>query len=360
MLMENRSWIFIGVALRFGYALGLHLHSEDDSFSAVKKEVLARIWWGHYTLETLLAAATGRPSTGFNGTCSVPLPLPLSSAEIEEAIIESRFGERRTMITRLFARKTIASLSARSTDSPTRTLSDCAASNLEPANSGSYLKSVVQLGEITNAALNLYESSTSVMVLPWSGVQEHIVRLTEDLDFWAASLPDDLDFDKRGTVIGHKYEREKNTLEMLFHGTKILVTRPCLRRLDRCTMNQKARLSEFNESIALICVQSARSIAWLLPNRPDLDVVRLYEAGPWWCMVHAIMQSLAVLLLELTYEASYSSYNQQEILPSLKKLVRWLRVMQAKNAMAKRAYSIAMHLLRASASKIRMVSRQRR
>ncbi|KAF2034350.1 hypothetical protein EK21DRAFT_56709, partial [Setomelanomma holmii] len=347
----NRSWILIGMALRFGYALGLHIRNEDRAAGAAKKEVLSRIWWGHYSLERLLAAITGRPSIGINRTCSVPLPLPLSSGDIEETIIESRFGGQITMSTSLQARN-ITTSTAETPNSPTRTMSDYSTIAPEPANSGSYLKNIIQLGEITQDALNLYTAST--VGESWQGVQQIIDRLTEELEMWATSLPVGLNFFKRGGS-GHRYEREQNTLEILYHGTMILTTRPCLCRLDRRITNQTVQSTEFNHRTALACVKSAKAVARLLPEDPDMNLVALYEAGPWWVMVHTIMQSLVILLLEISYEAVYFPQDRQDVLPSLKKLVRWLRAMRWSNGMARRAYTLVVNLLKVQVTTIKMV-----
>jgi hypothetical protein len=344
------------MALRFGYALGLHIRNEDRASGAAKKEVLSRIWWGHYSLERLLAAITGRPSIGINKTCSVPLPLPLSSGDIEETIIESRYGSQMTMSASLLVRKQPTS-SAETPNSPTRTMSDYSPGSSEPANSGSYLKNIVQLGEITHVALNLYAAST--VGESWQGIQRIIVRLTEELELWATSLPDGLNFFKRAHNTGHQYEREQNTLDILYHSTMILITRPCLCRLDRRITNQTARSSEFNQRMALTCVESAKAVARLLPDDPDGNLVALYEAGPWWAMVHTIMQSLVILLLEISYDAVYFPQDRQDVMPSLKKLVRWLRSMRSSNGMARRAYTLVVNLLRVQVTTIKMVSLER-
>jgi hypothetical protein len=57
------------------------------------------------------------------------------------------------------------------------------------------------------------------------------------------------------------------------------------------------------------------------------------------------MQALTVLLLEISYEAIHFPHDRQDMVPSLKKLVRWLRVMKTNNGMANRAYIITMNLL---------------
>ncbi|KAF1913756.1 fungal-specific transcription factor domain-containing protein [Ampelomyces quisqualis] len=341
----NRSWVLSGMAVRFGYALGMYIRNEDRSLGAADKEILSRIWWGHCSLESLLATITGRPSIAFRQGCTVPCPLPLSTEEIEDHIIESRFG--------------VVSSSWRASDPlpgpsilPVRLDSGKLPANLEPANSGSYLKNVIQLSEVTQSALRLYTAGMSG--LPWHDVQEQIVRLTEDLNIWAKSLPEGFNFFKYGSFAPQAYERERNTLDILYHGTLILITRPCLCRLDRRTPNQGARSSEINQRSAITCVEAAKAVARLLPDNPENAIAKLYEITPWWTLVHTIMQSLIVLLLELSYETIQLPHDRREIMASLKKLVRWIRAMSFNNQMAQRAYVLVMNLLRELAATARM------
>lgn len=339
------------MALRFGCALGLHSRNEDRTSGAARKEILSRVWWGHYSLERLLATMTGRPSIGTNRTCSVPLPLPLSSTSIEDTIIESQFGDHVPGSTSLLTRS--ASKSSVATPDPSQhTMPDRPSSNSVQANSGSYLKSIIELGEITQDALSLY--TTSTVDQSWQQTQETIFRLSEEIDSWAKSLPDGFNFFKRTAFARHV--RERNALDILYHGTIMLINRPCLCRLDRRIAHQTTRSSEFDQRSAHTCVESAKAIARLLPEGPILDIVTLYEAGPWWTMVHTIMQSLTVLLLEILYETIKLPHDRREIIHSLKKLVQWLRAMRSNNGMARRAYLLVMRMLRELVITIKIVS----
>ncbi|KAL5119482.1 hypothetical protein ACEQ8H_002547 [Pleosporales sp. CAS-2024a] len=348
----SRSWMLSGMALRFGRALGLANRNEDTATGPAKKEILARIWWGHCTLEGLLTTMTGRPSAGLSRTCcSVPLPLPLSSIQIDDAIIDSRFGGLPPRC---------ASGHIRSASSTTMAMPDVrhqmdseqSAPYLVPANSGSFLKSMVQLGEINQDVLGLY--TTSLEDEPWQTIEENIGRLSGELDTWARCLPDGFNFLRPVASARNAHIRERNILNILYHGTIILVTRPCLCRLDRRISNQPGGLSEFNQRSALACVASAKEVASLLPDGPVLDVTSMYETGPWWTMVHTIMQSIIVLLLEISYEAIQLPHDRREIIQSMKKLVRWLRVLKTNNEVARRAYFVIMQLLRVLVRSVKM------
>ncbi|KAF3045477.1 hypothetical protein E8E12_006913 [Didymella heteroderae] len=339
----NRSWVLIGTALRSGFALGLHLRNEDGSTGAARKEIHSRIWWAHYSFERLVSALTGRPSMGMGHLCSVPLPLPLSCDDIEESIIASRFGDKgkRTMMLHRSTGSTQAmEFSAQSYHTP----------NSESANSGSYLKSMVQISEITQVALSLYGANTERG--SWETTQSTIAHHNEELDAWATALPDGLNFLRRSGVLDHRYRREQNTLDIMYHSTKILITRPCLCRLDRRIANQSASSNTFNQRAALLCVNAAKSIAGLLPDATERNLVMPYQAGPWWQLVHIVMQALVVLLLEIVLEQRYFPDDRLEVVSPLKKLLRWLRIMRANNEMAVRAYSLSLALMKKLASNI--------
>lgn len=341
----------IGNALRSGFALGIHLRNGDVTTSATKKELNSRIWWAHYSFERLVSTLTGRPSLSMSHLCSVPLPLPLASEDIEESIIESRFGDKgkRPLMPRAIINGTQVA------DSSTQPNDDYHASGAGPANSGSYLRSVVKLGEITQAALELY--SANAVRDSWESVQRTIARQNDELDAWATALPEGLNFFHRTTPVGHSYLREQNTLNILYQSTKILITRPCLCLLDRRISNQISNSDTFNRSAALICVEAAQSIADLLPAATSDNIVKMYETGPWWQIIHVIMQALVVLCLEIVLQAMRDSEERQKRLPALKKLLRWLRIMRANNNMAVRAYAISVGLLKKLMSTTRIVSK---
>lgn len=71
--------------------------------------------------------------------------------------------------------------------------------------------------------------------------------------------------------------------------------------------------------------------------------------------VHYIMQSIAILMLDISYDVIVPDDSTETIL-ALKKLVRWLRFLRQRNGMAKRAYSITLDLLRKLANHVEIVS----
>jgi hypothetical protein len=103
----------------------------------------------------------------------------------------------------------------------------------------------------------------------------------------------------------------------------------------------------FIRRMANICVDAAKTMTDLLPAQPHALFV--YQNGPWWSIVHNMMQAFLVFLLELSY---YPLIQQgtAELSKYAKKLVRWLRAMQ--DPLAERAYQIALNTLDAVASRL--------
>ncbi|KAH7108882.1 hypothetical protein B0J11DRAFT_513094, partial [Dendryphion nanum] len=209
----------------------------------------------------------------------------------------------------------------------------------EVSNSDSYLKSRVRVDVITQRAMiELY--SVRVVTKPWTRVQEAISGLSEQLERWSVSLPIGLNFTQQNSDAS--FQRERLILEMHYLGTKILITRPCLCRLDTRLTNQLKTSSDFDRQTAWACICAAKAMANLLPDQYDPRY--LYRTGPWWCIVHNLMQALVILLLEIASKCIPFSHGE-EILSSMKKLIRWLRAMKSNNEIAKRGYDMADSIL---------------
>jgi hypothetical protein len=61
------------------------------------------------------------------------------------------------------------------------------------------------------------------------------------------------------------------------------------------------------------------------------------------------MQSMSVLLLEMTYSCQGKKDENLSVIPTIKKLMHWLRVMEEKDAVAARAYAVVQDILESSA-----------
>lgn len=104
--------------------------------------------------------------------------------------------------------------------------------------------------------------------------------------------------------------------------------------------------------MAQLCVDAAKKIAGLLPDMPDQYF--LYNTGPWWIIIHNLMQSFSVLLLEISFNAAHVAPAEEAILPFVQKLLRWLRALKEHNDIAEKAYRTALIVLRMVASRLNL------
>jgi hypothetical protein len=319
----------IGIALRFAHALGLHIRNEDRTATVAQKEALLHTWWGLCFLEGSLSTIVGRPSFVREEHCSAPLPLPLTLEQLSDKTLAQKVHEQ-------YRTRDIHQGSLNSYSRPS-----------EPSNVGSYLKSMVQIFIITQRAMtSLY--AARVITKSWKDVQEAMSTLYKELEAWPASLPSNFNFLRSSTDTG--FQRQRMILHMQYIETQILITRPCMCRLDSRIPDQSKASDDFNKEMARKCVNAAKSMADLLSD--PADAIQMYQIGPWWALTHVLMQALTILLLEMSYGTVHFTQGGGELLPSAKELLRSLRAMKENNKSAGRAYNIALGLLQKLASKI--------
>ncbi|KAF2873127.1 fungal-specific transcription factor domain-containing protein [Massariosphaeria phaeospora] len=318
----SRGWAASGMALRCAYAVGLHVRNEDPLASPLKRETLVHVWWSIYSLERLLGAMNGRPSIIVDSCCSVPLPLSFADEQfLNEAEI-------------VWARQLTPPLISPSASSSTGGIPTPTFTGEAEASSGAYFKAVVQLGTITQNILSLLYS-TRTIVHSAGELGDNIRQLENRLDCWAASLPPEF-------VVGHQipgngFFRESTLLAFSLCSARILLTRPCISGL-RAREGYPNGPSPFMRRMATMCIDAAKTATGLLPDVPN--PVFIYQWGPWWSIVHNIMQAFSVFLLGMLYSVSDET---QALLQHVYKLVSWLNAMQ--NPLARRAYLIALRTL---------------
>ena len=73
----------------------------------------------------------------------------------------------------------------------------------------------------------------------------------------------------------------------------------------------------------------------MIPDEPNS--IGLYKTFPWWSILHYLIQTAPVLMLELAYCVDQMPEKAENILNSAKKIIRWLHHMAADNAATQRA-----------------------
>ncbi|KAF2844188.1 hypothetical protein T440DRAFT_484375 [Plenodomus tracheiphilus IPT5] len=309
----SRAWSMIGLSIRFALALGLHLRNEDPTLDDTKRERLVQTWWCLHSIECLVCSITGRPSVIASEDCTISLPK-----------IANRTTDRTESDARHWSRR--------------RTDYNASRFNTNPEEGPS---------STTESRYFLYHVNVKFISQRVLYVQNKIKELLTDLEEWAkVALPAATNMSDPTRRITHS--RDRLLLRTSYLSAKILITRPCLCRIERRISGQSSSSINFNARSADACVEAARELATLFPDRPESAFI--YSQGPWWDIVHIIMQSLAVLLLDMTYRGKKAKGKEPDPhIDCIKKLIRWLRAMATHDAVAKRAYHVIWKILKTCA-----------
>lgn len=364
----NRAWNVAGLAVRWSTSLGLNMRNDSTELKNPLKEIRYRLWWALYSLEHRLCCMTGRVNCILDDHCTTPLPVPLEEGAFESdegaklLSKENQQGNRAPGInshsnSNAGSNTSSASRSRSQTKAPPAHDSRSPSSQVPSTdllwakdvapNLSLYFLHVVQLTRLTQKIFHKLYNPSSIEGT-WSEIQAMIGELDDQLEGWYRALPAILDF--RRQQRDRDFYECRLSLGFFYHSTKIMVHRPCLCRLDRKIPHQSNKSLAFNRNAATTCVESARETLRLIPDEPN--AVGLNKVGPWWSILHWLVQATTVLMLELSFRVHHMPEEAEGILEAAKKGVRWLHALGEDNISARRAWSLCDSMLREAAAKI--------
>ncbi len=353
-----------GYALREAGALGLNMRNDSSELKDSLKEIRYRLWWALYALEHRLCNMTGRVNCVMDEHVTTPLPVPL-----EEEQFDSEEGQKLLNKIRQQGDRAPSSNphtpNVNSTPSTDRSRSQNNAESRSPSmpngghggdlewaksvqpNSSLYFLHLVQLTRVTQDIFHSLYNPASIKGT-WSDIQGKVKDLDERLEHWYRKLPPAFAFRRKQRERG-SYEYRLN-LGFFYFSTKMTVHRPCLCRLDRKIPGQSNKSLEFNRASAATCVEAAMEMLQLIPDEPN--AVGLISIGPWWNILHWVVQATTVLMLEISFRANHMPEEADTILESSKKGIRWLHALAEDNPSARRAWSMCNALFGDAVKKI--------
>lgn len=338
--------------------MGINLRSESKVISSTSKEIRYRVWWALYTLEHLLCIMTGRPISYAEKSCTTPHPVPFEEEDFQDPYVAGVLANhqlRRQCLDEVLSAPPKPSIPI-SSATPGNTWREAvihgayqqAATNIPriTPNVSLYFVFFVELTLIMRKAIDTLYSPGAAQ-RPWVEVESSILGLSEQIDSWFRKLPDVFRF--RDNHKDDRFARQRASLAFRYYSTRLTISRPCLRRLDR----QPGKDREPNrpvDSTATLGIDSACQMLALLPDEPD--VIWLNRVSPWWCVLHYLMQSTAVLLLEIAYRAQHNPHGVLPIFEHAKKAVRWLHRMSSGSVDSQRAWNLCDDIIRRLAGKL--------
>ena len=328
------------------------------------KEIRYRVWWSLYVLEHLLGNMTGRATSISDDCCTTPLPAPYDEDEFHTQGAKTLLGTEVQRDDRNPSTCPLSSSAAGSTPASDRARS--ASTKLENSKSPSapsfpglswtrnvapnaslYFLEYVQLARLTQEILKKLYTPFAVHT-NWSKVQKTIAELDTDLGSWYTSLPASFDFKKQ--TRNRDFQEFRYNLGFFYYSTQMKINRPCLCRLDRKIPNQSAMSKEFNRDAASKCVDAAQEMLSLIPDEPN--AIGLNSVGPWWNILHYLVQATTVMMLELSFRSTHMPGATEDLIMSSKKAVRWLHQMAEENISAQRAWQFCDRMLRETVPKV--------
>jgi hypothetical protein len=168
-----------------------------------------------------------------------------------------------------------------------------------------------------------------------------IDELLKTVDAWSADLPEPFDF--ANSQVLSTLQRQRFYLTLQFYSRKITVARTSMYRWD-CRNKKYGHpdIGQEREQMAAICMESAYNILSHLPDKPD--VVRLMRIAPSCHILHMLMQSMIVLLIELDSPFRNGTEQTGTIFACIEKGMRFLLTMAVRNAAWRRAWQICRNL----------------
>jgi len=166
-------------------------------------------------------------------------------------------------------------------------------------------------------------------------IQQDVLQLGQRLEQWVTSLPPEFNYQQPPNELSRPFIRERILLAFQLCSAKMLLTRPCLTGPKQSW--REANEVSFATRMANTCVESAKTIVDILPSEPQS--VPVHDQGPWWCIIHHLMQAISIFLLALSHPPA-TSYDSLVLISCTKKAVRWLQTMQ--DPVSQRAYRVAL------------------
>ncbi|KAJ5653675.1 hypothetical protein N7490_000678 [Penicillium lividum] len=349
----NRSWRMIGISIRSAIAMGLNLRSESSDVAHVSRETRYRVWWALFMLDTLLCVMIGRPLSYGDGFCTTPRPVPFREEDFGDEEVRkliNDFGMRQNLMRSLLSCGNSpgqiespvdhfpSSISASGKGKQKAQASPIKAENVTP-NISLYFLYAVDLAFLMREAIETLYAPRATR-RSWPEMENTIYIFNNSADNWLSRLPTQFQFAPLDS--NHPFSRQRVSLAFHFYTTKLVITQLCLRRLAYQPPESESP-SPLCYTMASTCVEVARGMISLLPG--NLDASLLYEVFPWWCVLHYVMQSTTIILVELLMRTESGTIEAAGLLKDIQKAVCWLHEMATRDPSAQRGWSICMDIL---------------
>lgn len=300
----NRGWLMIGRAVRCAQNRGLHLINESPSATNAQTELEARTWHSICSLERLACFVTGKPAA-CNGGSAATRPPQFISSHMALQSFNIQFPEE--------------AFKPSSTDEL-----DAFCVSLE-------------LDEILGHTLaELY--APNVVLKPWETVQKLTYKFNKRIANWRSNIDQRLlihdgpESELKADIIQRVY------LALRYFSLIITVNRPSFSDYNehkKSVPSQTDNSRTTDSDNARKCVSAARDMIRMFVAEPN--VVELYRASPWWCILHYLVQAATIIVMEISFHAIHFPDHMTDLKNDALKAISCLQAMAEKSEAAQKA-----------------------
>lgn len=339
--------------------MGLNLRIEGDNVAPLSKEVRYRVWWALLCLDTVLSVVTGRPPSTSEVFCTTPFPLPYPEEDFWEERVARLINDpfaRITLFKSLLSNTPTAPITPEpggASPEPNHPAIIGARNITEqfpratvhpPPNTSLCFLYMVDLTFLLRRVIEILYAP-GAMSRPWQDIELAVLAFNNEADNWLIRLPPEFHFGQ--LEVTQAFIRQRASLAFQFYTTKLIISQPCLHRL--AYQLPAAASSTTCNIMASMCVQAACQMLDMLPGEGDPDW--LYREFPWWCVLHYVMQSITILLVELFKRAQHESTEISDLTEKVQKAIRWLRMMSVKDPSSQEVWIVCVNILSQFGSK---------
>lgn len=296
----------------------------------------------------MLGIMTGRVTCILGGVCKTPFPLPFDEEQLSEPGVAEILGNHDLHLELIESKLSCYQIrhvlfDPQGVKKPNYTQKKDEASWLksQPHSSALGFLYYADLAVITQEIVNQVYS-LDCCTMPWDHIESRIRYLRTRVELWQSKLPHAYDFTNLRDQ-GQEMLRTKLLLGFHYYSSWITLGRPCLCRHDsQPTLSDQRYM--FSHEMALVALESSRLMLDLIPNSPD--PIWLYQTCPWWCILHYLMQSGTILLIELSFGCIHQPEEETNILKYSRKAVLWLLAMSDYSLASRRAWELCDSSLR--------------
>ena len=246
----NNCWAVVGMAIRMGQTIGLHLAPSRFTKSVIEAEMRTRVFWGLFVIDRVLSMKLGRPpSIHDDASIKVGLPLEVNDENITEEGV--RISEMPSLLS-------------------------------------FFIQTIAQVRILDKILREFYEYGSAKNPSELSQFLANSITLDFELVSWQNNLPYHLQ--PKSEVSEWQFQRQRNVLLMRFFNARIILHRQAFLLYARSSIDDASQRSLLIAFVTA-CISSARETVQQVHEHYSRRLLH-----SWWYNSHYVFTAMGILL----------------------------------------------------------------